>query len=684
MKFPATWIREYVSTRLSDPELAELITSIGFPVDSIEQIEGENVFEIDITTNRPDCMNIIGLAREIAAATQGKQKDVKNKYKEEKTPSAQLGRVQILDPEHCPRYSGKVIRGVQIAPSPPWLAKRIIQVGLRPVNNVVDASNYVLFELGHPIHIFDFSKVKGNTIIVRRAKRGEKIIMIDGAGRVLGDDMLIIADETDPIAVAGVMGGHLSEVSDTTTDIFIESAYFNPRSVRITSKKLGLSTDASFRFERGADFEATKKAIDRVSSIIAECAGGNIASGFIDVIKKKPKPKEITVRLSRIDLLLGMKVTLKSAMEILRSLGMKVLPKGKGVFKVSVPSFRVDISREIDIIEEVARFIKYDALPCTIPFSTDQKVKNKPDRREETARTILSSSGYSEAINYSMISDEEDRCFSFYKDSQPLRIENPLSENVIMLRRSLIPGLFRNIAGNFSRGSKDLKLFEVGKAYKVLAGQPSDERKHVALLATGIAGEEHWSKMRRNMDLWDIKGAVEALLRDFDCAHTLTGSPDERFFVKDSSFEFSSMDGKRIAIGGRVNRSLESEHKIPQPVWAAEISLDEMPHSARTARFKPTSPLPIIKRDISIIIGEKVKYADIKSLLEEKWKDTSVEIELGNRYSGTPIPVGKVSLMLSVTINQEEKTLTNEEINDIMNTIFGILSDGTGAELRKE
>ncbi len=684
MKFPVSWIREYVSIKLSDHELAELLTSIGFAVEAMEEVEGECVFEIDVTTNRPDCMNVFGCAREVAAATGAKLKEIKSRYREEKTSSSQLFSVEIDDAALCPRYSGKVIQNVVIAPSPPSLAKRIVQIGLRPVNNVVDASNYVLFELGHPIHIFDLSKLDGRKIIVRTAHRGEKIITIDGIERTLTDDMLVIADQNNPVAVAGVMGGMLSEVSNSTTDLFIESAYFDPQSIRTTSKKLGLSTDASFRFERGADFDATLKAIDRVTSIIAEFTKGKIASGSIDVVRKIPSRKEIFVRMKRVELLLGVTVTQKRATEILRSLGMKVIAQGNGILKVVIPAFRVDIDREVDCIEEIARFIKYDSLPCTIPYATDQKRKAKPDRRDEFARSLFAAFGCSETINYSMISTEEDSSFSFYRAQDPLAINNPLSEKVSLLRRSLLPGLFKNIASNFSRGLRDLKLFEIGKVYHLSDRGEPEERKHAALAITGAVGEEHWSKQKRDSDLWDIKGATEVLLEKFGCDFSLAEPDDQMFFMKEMSFQLVSQDGKRIAVGGKIETVLQNTHKVSQPVWMTEISLSEISRVAEQPRSRPVSPLPVIRRDISVIVPDEVKYSDISRLLREKWRDPSVSVVLANRYSGDPIPQGKTSLMFSLFIHQSEKTLTNSEINVILDRLFHILSDGVGANLRKE
>ncbi len=684
MKFPVSWIREYVNTELSDHELSELLTSIGFAVDAVEEIEGERVFEIDITTNRPDCMNVIGLAREIAAATDVKLKEIRNRYREEKTSSSQLFSVEIENVDLCARYSGKVIRNVKIAPSSPSLAKRIIQIGLRPVNNVVDASNYVLFELGHPIHIFDLSKLEGRKIIVRNARKGEKIITIDGIERALNEGMLVIADQKNPVAVAGVMGGILSEVSTSTMDIFIESAHFDPQSIRMTSKKLGLSTDASFRFERGADFDAPLRAIDRVTTIIAECAGGKIASGSIDMVGRKLSRKEVLVRVRRIEQLLGITVVQKKAMEILRSLGMKVTPQGEGVLKVVIPSFRVDIDHEADIIEEIARFIKYDSLPCTIPHETDQKMKAKPDSQDDSVRSLFTAFGCSETINYSMISEEEDNSFSFYGEHDPLTINNPLSEKVALLRRSLLPGLFRNVASNFSRGLRDLKLFEIGKVYHLSETGKPEERKHAALVITGMTGQEHWSKRTRNCDFWDIKGAAESLLEKFGCSFSIAELGDQIFFTKETSFQLDSNDGKKIAVGGKIDVGLQNAHKISQAVWMTEISLSAIPRTAGRQRSRPISPLPVIKRDISIIIPDNVKYSKIYQLLREKWRDSTVSITLADRYSGDPIPEGKTSLMFSLLIHQSEKTLTSTEITAIIERLFRILSEGVGAELRKE
>ena len=298
MNIPFEWINEYITTDQSAEEIASLLTSIGFAVDSIEDIEGEKVFEIDVTTNRPDCMNVLGIARELAAATGGKLTYPAMSYQEGNTLSKDLCRVIIENATLCPRYSGKLIRGIKVSPSPHWLKKRIKQVGLRPVNTIVDLSNFVLFELGHPIHIFDFDKITGKTIVIRNARKGEKITTIDSVERLLTKEMLIIADEKEPIAIAGVMGGLFSEVDTQTKDIFIESAYFQPQSIRMTSKKLGLSTDASFRFERGADWNMTLNAIDRFTKLILESSESEASSGHLDVLKGSFPEQEISLHLA--------------------------------------------------------------------------------------------------------------------------------------------------------------------------------------------------------------------------------------------------------------------------------------------------------------------------------------------------------------------------------------------------
>ncbi len=685
MKIPIEWIKEYISLDASDDEIASILTSIGLAVDSIEEIEGENVFDIDVTTNRPDCMNILGISRELAAATGGKLSYPIMTYKEGKSPSEDLCHVTIENANLCPRYSGKLIRGIKVSPSPSWLAKRIKQIGLRPVNNIVDLSNYVLFELGHPIHIFDFDKIKGRMIIIRNAQNGERIRTIDSTDHSLTHDMLVIADEKDPIAIAGVMGGQDSEVVSQTKDIFIESAYFLPHTVRMTSKRLGLSTDASFRFERGTDINITLKAIDRVTNLIMEISGGEASSGHIDVLKRRISDRKISLRINRMEKILGIKVSQDRAKKILKSLDMKVTPKSKGVLNVTIPSFRVDCEREIDLIEEVARFIKYDSLPCTIPYTTDQKVKETSDEREELVSHLLVSAGYSESINYSMISEKENEQFSFWKESNTLRIDNPLSERGSVLRRSLLPGLLNNISFNYSRGMKNIKLFEIGKVYAMSSRSPSEEKKHLAFIATGDENRAHWKREQRTIDFWDIKGLAEAILNELGCRY-FDAKPllEENFFLKDQSFQLQSHEEGKWAVGGQINPEITQKYKIYQPIYASEIGLDELSIPKIKSRFTPISLLPMVSRDLSIIIDEGIKFSDVERIIKEKCKETLADITLTNRYKGPPIPKGKVSLTFSIIIHQKDHTLTNEEINSLIEEVFTLLSDEYGAELRKE
>jgi phenylalanyl-tRNA synthetase beta chain len=566
MKISVGWIREYITIAQSDEELSALLTSIGFAVDAIEEIKGEKIFEIDVTTNRPDCMNVMGIVRELSAATGAAVTPPLLTYQEGESASEDLCHVSIENTTHCPRYSGKIIQGVNVSPSPPWLEKRIRQIGLRPVNNIVDLSNYVLFELGHPIHIFDFDKIKGKTIIIRNARNKERITTIDAMERPLAEDTLVIADEQDPVAIAGVMGGLDSEVGLQTKNIFIESAYFQPRSIRMTSKKLGLSTDASFRFERGADWNMTTKAIDRVTHLIQELSGGDVSSGHIDVQKTGIPEKVISLRIRRMEQILGTPVSRERAGAILQSLEMKVKPDSREILQVSIPGFRVDCKQEIDLIEEVARFIKYDSLPCTIPYATDQKMKGKLDERETFACALLVSSGYFEAINYAMISEKEHRQFAFSKNSMALNIDNPLSELGAVLRNSLLPGLLNNLSFNYSRGTKDIKLFEIGKVYAKSSEHSSSESKHLAFIATGVEGQLHWNRSRRMVDFWDIKGTAEAILKTMGSPSSFSKPLlDEPFFLIEQSFQVPSPDGKL----GRWRTDSSRNH-----TWIKNVSTD--------------------------------------------------------------------------------------------------------------
>lgn len=685
MNIPFEWINEYITTDQSAEEIASLLTSIGFAVDSIEDIEGEKVFEIDVTTNRPDCMNVLGIARELAAATGGKLTYPAMSYQEGNTLSKDLCRVIIENATLCPRYSGKLIRGIKVSPSPHWLKKRIKQVGLRPVNTIVDLSNFVLFELGHPIHIFDFDKITGKTIVIRNARKGEKITTIDSVERLLTKEMLIIADEKEPIAIAGVMGGLFSEVDTQTKDIFIESAYFQPQSIRMTSKKLGLSTDASFRFERGADWNMTLNAIDRFTKLILESSESEASSGHLDVLKGSFPEQEISLRINKMETILGIKVSQERAEEILKSLGMKVKPISPGVLNVTIPSFRVDCKREIDLIEEVVRFIKYDSLPCTIPYNTEQEVKGRSDEREVMASCLLISAGYSESINYSMISASEHDRFSFLKESGRLRIDNPLSERGAVLRSSLLPGLLNNVSFNYSRGLKDIKLFEIGKVYAKSAKKPSEESKHLAFIATGEESATHWKRTKRTIDFWDIKGAAEALLNELGYHHFLSKPlTEENFFLKDQSFQLQSPEGRMWAVGGQVNPTVTREFKILQPIYATEIPIGELSLPKEKIRFTTISPLPVVSRDLSIIVDKGTKFSDIERIIRGKQKTTLTDITLAKRYEGPPIPKGKVSLTFSIMIHQKDHTLTNEQINVLIEEIFALLSHEIGAEIRKE
>jgi phenylalanyl-tRNA synthetase beta chain len=524
MKVPVSWLRDFVDVTASPEELGETLNLRGFELSSVERTSTDDaVLDFEVTANRPDALSIIGFAREVGTAYSLPVKPLVPKP----LPSAPATdvTVRLEAADLCPRYAAAVA-DVRIGPSPAWLAARLQACGVRPINNIVDVTNYVLIELGQPMHAFDLEKLGGREIRIRRATPGERITTLDGTDRALDPDMLVIADAERAQAVAGVMGGGLSEVNPSTKTIVLESAFFNPRSVRLTSKKLGLKTEASARFERGADANAAVKGLERAIALIEEIGAGKGRGGAIDEYPAPVASRTLDLRRARIQRILGTEVADADVERILESLGFEIRRKDDG-WDVTVPTFRVDVQREIDLIEEVARHYGYDRLPSTFPALTDPAPPSDPRiERDRLIRRVLLGAGCSEALTFSFIDASLAAHFADPGDIVP--IGNPLSAQFAVLRPSLLPGLLTSVAHNRHRERADVQLFELG-ACMTRGG----ESRHVAVALTGDTGGAHWSGGRRPFDFFDVKGIVEGLaardiMRDGDSIQRVARAHDVR------------------------------------------------------------------------------------------------------------------------------------------------------------
>jgi phenylalanyl-tRNA synthetase beta chain len=680
VKVLLSWLREFVDVPGSANDVATAMSVRGFAVESVDNIGGsaanaDAVLDFEVTANRPDCMSIVGMAREIATAF-----GLPLTQPAEDGPPAPAGTPGIdivLEDDLCPRYVGQVA-DVTVGPSPDWIQARLHACGIRPISNIVDITNYVLLELGQPMHAFDLAKIRGGEIRVRRARAGERLQTLDGQTRTLAADMLIIADAESPIAIAGVMGGANSEVSGGTTAIVFESAYFNPLSVRRTSKALGLKTEASMRFERGADPHMPAMAMRRAIQLIETTRAGRPRDAAVDRIRSFTfKPVSLVLRRSKIEGLLGAAVPEADVERLLSSLGFSLVRVEEG-WRVAVPTRRVDVLREVDLIEEIARHYGFDRLPVTFPsLTTAARGMDPRISRARQLRGILTGAGFSEAVTFGFIADAAAAPFAADGDAVP--IANPLSETFAVLRPSALPGLVEAVAHNRRRERRDVRLFEIGARFSRAAG----EQRALACAWTGRAAPEHWSGSGRDVDFFDMKAVVERVCEVAGVAVEATRH-EARWLVKGRAATMT-VDGRPVALLGQLAREVAEAHGLPDdPVYVADIDLDalEREGAARDLRVEPLPRYPSVTRDISVLVDDTLLAAAARNTIHEAAPPTLVRVVEFDRYQGKGIPDGKVSISFRLTFRSSDRTLTDAEVQEAMDAVLGALRDGHGAVQR--
>jgi len=644
------------------------------------------VYDVSVTPNRPDCLSHIGIARELAVAFGLKLKKPEVKVIESNKKVFDFASVEIMDSVNCPRYSARVVLNVKVEPSPKWLQNYLQSVGLRPINNIVDITNFVLYEIGHPLHAFDYDKLAGNKIVVKCAEDGETFITLDGKVRTLRKDTLMICDAEKPVAIAGVMGGLNSEITEQTKNVLIESAYFNPISIRRTSKYLGLSTDASYRFERGADPNAVIWAVNRAAQLMAEIAGGEVLEGVIDVYPVKIEPKVVNLRFSRLNQVIGLDIPKDDVVKILEGLELEILKLDEDSLTVKVPTFRPDIEREIDLIEEVARVYGYDKIPdkmkSVIYFSTE---KMKTDFHE-LVRERLIGAGFKEVVTNSML--DEDKA-SLFGDNF-VRVLNPLSREMSALRTSLIPSALDVVRHNFGRGIKNLKFFEIGKVFRI---SPDDEKpkfvddyveeERLLILMTGKADPISYDVKERDFDIYDLKGEVERLFRGVFLENY-------RFIYYSNNSEIAELE-IGVEIGGRyAGRLMKAGYgilrkfDIEADVYIAEIDFGLICENSKieSRRYEELPKFPSVYRDLAFVVDEDVPVGEIEKAMGEKMGEVLRSIRLFDIYRGDKIGPGKKSVAFSLEILSTQKTLTDEEVNEMISRVVKYVEQKFGAKLR--
>ncbi|MFC1667277.1 phenylalanine--tRNA ligase subunit beta [Candidatus Omnitrophota bacterium] len=687
MRVSLSWLKDFVDVRDGLDKIQHSLTMTGLEITSIFDVEGDHVMDIEITPNRPDCLSILGVARELVAATKKSLKmpsSVKKNYMK-KGSSHGSAKVEVLDKKACPRYVGCIIRNIKVGPSPKWVIARLNAMGVRSVNNVVDITNYVLFETGQPLHAFDLDKLEGRKIIVRKAKKGESIVTIDEVKRDLDPTMLVIADTKKPVAIAGIMGGKDSEISSDTKNVFLESAYFDPIIVRKSQRRLGLASESSYRFERGVDFGMILSASARAQEIIRDIADGRVSGTITDVGGKAIKEKEIMLRLEEIPRVLGIDIGFKEAAELFKRLNLRPAKKGKDNILVKVPSYRQDLEKEIDLIEELVRLYGYDKVPVTFPQFTMQKTyeaeKKELSLLTKEAKRILYSLGMNEIVTYTLSSRFAiDALGESFDDL--VRLKNPLSSNQEFMRPCLSSEMLEAIGWNLNRKNAPIQMFELNKIYR--ADKSTDGIYEKLSLCLGMCGtmSGNWKNKPRDIDFFDLKGVVELFLNSLGIKDYVFEEAGSNMF-RDAISAQIKIDGHRIGALGEVKSEVARKFDIKQKVYLAEIDAEGLlKHVNLKKRFVALPRYPSIKRDISILLDDSVNASSIFDLVKKEGKDIVRSIDVFDLYKGQQIGEGKKSLAYTVEYRSDEKTLKDEDVSQIHKNIQDALVEKLGAQIR--
>lgn len=668
MIFSYNWLKDYVKLPKPD-KLAEILTMHSFEVEEVKKSGKDWILDIDVLPDRaPDCFSHIGIAREVAAISNLKIKELDFKTKESKEKAKDFISIEIKDKNDCSRYTARVMTDVKVGPSPKWIQERLKVCGLRPINNIVDIANYVMLESGQPLHAFDLDKIDEKKIIVRRAKKGEKIVSLDDQKYDLDEDILIIADKQGPLAIAGIKGGRKAEIGKNTKTIVLESANFDSKIIRQASKNIGLRTDASWRFENGIDPNLTETAINRLAYLIAETAKAKTAAGLIDFYPKKALTKKIRLNQDYIRSLLGQDISLKEIKDILIRLGFKVKGGGEIKLEVEVPSFRLDISIAEDLIEEIGRIYSYDRIPAVFPVSSLIPPKrNFEIFWEDMSKNILKEAGFSEVYNYSFIGDKEANTFKY---SDAVELENPISLDYKYLRPSLIPNLIKNVESNFKYFDK-VKIFELGKIF-------SPEKR----MLTCVIAQKHGQDA-----FYELKGIIDLLLNKL-------GISDISYDDYEQTPEQSSMiiwDSKRsaeIKVGGEEigflgDISKDVLNKIKGEVALFDIDFEKLQQLvSEEHEYQPISQHPSAVRDIAVLVPHDVKVVDVLNRINNIGGKLIRDIDLFDIYHGEEISQGKKNLAFHIIYQAEDRTLTAKEIDKIQNKIIKTLEKDPEWEVR--
>ena len=621
------------------------------------------IYGIGITPNRADCLSHIGVAREIGALVGKKAELPPIRCAESAVPASKHVSVKILDIHRCPRYCARILRNVKVGPSPRWMQDRLTAVGVRPINNVVDVTNFVLQETGHPLHAFDYDRLAGHAIIVRTAKEGERFVTLDGKERTLSAETLMICDAERPVAVAGVMGGANSEIGEGTTNILIESAFFDPRSIRRTSKELGLSTEASYRFERGADIEMAFTAVNRAAQLIQDLCGAEVLKGVIDAYPRKRKQAVVRTRISRINAVVGTTLKKNEVVALLRKIGIGSSSAGGDVIAVRVPSFRNDILEEIDVIEEVARVFGYNRIETKTRAAIDFTQNVRTDRLQDELRTALIGAGFHEILAISL----QDEATANVAGESAVRVLNPVSVDMSTLRTSMVPGALRIVQYNRNHGSKDLRLFELGNVFFRVSDNPAvsltgyREEERLLVLLSGQHAPVTPGVSPRGVDLLDLKGEVEALLGNFNLDKYRLIQYDTRSALTDPTVGVEINDTYAGFIG-KVRKETAATFDVDSDVYVCELLVSAIQDGwTHQRKFKQLPKYPGVTRDLAFTVDHLVPQAEVERVIREAGGPLLTALTLFDVYVGQQAGQGKKSLAYALEFRSSDHTLTDTE-----------------------
>ena len=648
-------------------------------------IKTDTVFEIGLTPNRTDAMSHIGVARDLKAALNSKDHNLKMclpSVKDFSIDSNSLEiKVDVQTPELCPRYSGLTISNITVKDSPEWLKNRLLSIGINPINNIVDITNYVLHETGQPLHAFDANKIDGNTIIVKTAKSKSKFITLDESERELSVEDLMICNENEPMCIAGVFGGLKSGVNENTTTIFLESAYFNPISIRKTAKRHILSTDASFRYERGCDPNITVYALKRAAILIKEICNGEITSDIIDFYPKPIKNVNVNFSFDSLNKIAGEKINKDLVKKILKNLEINIVEDSGDSLILSIPTYRVDVTREIDVIEEVLRIYGFNTIALPDKLSTSITISNSIDsyKLKKVLSNLLASNGFNEIMNNSLTKSSYNKFIEEFKDENNVNILNPLSSDLNIMRRTLLFSALESVEYNNNRKNSNLKFFEFGKSYQIF--DKYEENQHLYLTITGNKYEENWNVKNEKVDFFFIKEMVHTILSRLGLT---------KYKVKEvntnglSSGLMYSVKKKPLVYFGNVDSNILKSYKIRNSVFIADFNWDLILDLVvnNNIVYKPVNKFPTIRRDLSLLINQEVSFSQLEKIARSVNNSLLQEVNLFDVYIGDKLPDNKKSYAISFVFEDNSKTLTDYQIDEVMKKLIAEFESSVGAEIR--